>query len=204
MSYPDPLKHTAFVHDCVRRSKVAKWASCGASTQYEDLVQEGLLGLCKAAEKYEESYGVKFLTYAQYWINAYISSYCFEQMRVVRIPRNTAVAAWKEGKSHYRSAMSIDTGFATDDEKQGFNVLDMLGFVKDPSCDEDHDMRAMNERLKQAMRGLKPRVRETLIARFWREEKLEQIGDRYDVTRERARQMEAEGIQALKRTLGAR
>lgn len=202
MSTVNPLDHVSFVHSCVRNSKVAKWASVGACTQYDDLVQEGMLGLFKAAERYKPEHGVKFLTYAQYWINAYITSYCFDQMRTVRVPRNAATKAWREGKSHPRTALSIDTGFATDDENTGFSVLDMLGFVQDPASDEQKDVEDMNARLRQAMRALPERVRETLVARFWREEKLQQVGDRYDVSRERARQMEAEGISRLKRRFG--
>lgn len=202
MSTVNPLDHIAFVHDCVRRSKIAKWAKDGACTQYEDLVQEGMLGLWKAAEKFNPDKGVKFLTYAQYWINAYITHYCFEQLRTVRVPRNAAVKAWREGKSHPRCAVSIDSGFVTNDENKGFDILDMMGYVQDPCNDEQKDIEDMNQRLRNAMYALPERIRETLVSRFWREEKLQQVGDRYDVSRERARQMEAEGIRKLKQRFG--
>lgn len=71
------LSNMGFVHQCA-------WRRRGYHVDHEDLVQEGCLGLMKAVKRYEQRRGLRLITYAVHWINAYMDRYVMEHAAVVR------------------------------------------------------------------------------------------------------------------------
>jgi RNA polymerase sigma factor (sigma-70 family) len=193
----DITEHLPLVYWSVKRCKVAYWASLGACTGHEDAVQAGRMGLMRAAEKFDESRGIKFATYARWWIDAYIKDYCFEQLRTVRIPRNRQMRMWKKGIPVPTHATSIDTGFAVNDRDDGSSILDYLGFhahQEDEQPDTDH----LHSRLKSALRGLPAREAAVLHGRFYENRTLAELGEELGVSRERIRQLQLKALAKLK------
>lgn len=197
MSTIDVTEHLALVQWCAHKSKCAKWASKAACTSIEDVIQAGRLGLMRAAEQFDESRGVKFITYARWWVDAYIKDYCLLQSRTVRISRKTQLNMWKAGTPVRLHATSLDTGFAVGDHDDSHSALDFLGFntyQKDEQRDTDH----LHARLKSALRGLPAREAKVLHGRFYEDRTLESLGDELGVSRERIRQIEAKALGKLK------
>lgn len=193
----DVTKHFGLVEWSARKCKAAKWASVGVCTSHEDVIQVGRMGLMRAAEMFDESKGVKFATYARWWIDAYIKDWCFNQLRTVRIPRSSALKRWKAGKSTVLHALSIDSGFAPVDNGNEGNVLDSLGFHVHQD-DEIQDTEHLHARLRSAIRGLPKREAEVLHGRFFQDLTLAELGDKFKLSRERIRQIEANALSKLK------
>lgn len=193
----DVTKHFGLVEWSARKCKVASWASSGVCTGHEDVIQAGRMGLMKAAEKFDESRGVKFATYARWWIDAYIKDWCFNQLRTVRIPRNSALKLHKAGKAVAMHAASIDTGFAVCDTDHAMPVLDYLGYTTHQD-DEVPDTEHLHARLRSAIRGLPKREAFVLHGRFFKDLSLAELGETLCVSRERVRQIEAKALGKLK------
>lgn len=197
MSTIDVTEHFGLVEWSARRCKTAIWACKGACTGYDDVIQAGRMGLMRAAEKFDDSRGVQFATYARWWIDAYIKDLCFNKLRAVRIPRNVALKRWKAGTPVAMHATSIDTGF-TDRENGGdSHMLDYLGFhshQEDEQMDTDH----LHARLRSAIRGLPKREAAVLHGRFFDGLTLAQLGAEFGVSRERIRQLEAKALNKLR------
>lgn len=184
----------------------------------EDLVQQGSLGLLKAAEKYDASKEVRLITYAVYWIRAEIRDYVVRSYRIVRLgttrsERRALRAYRREGVESVaalaeRSGMpmarceklwpilvqqdsSLDVCF---DDARGPVVERMAGEMPTP---EDLTLaRTLREEQRCAVRGamlrLDKRERRIAHARFLSDEPctLEALGREFGVSKERVRQLE--------------
>lgn len=190
----DITEHMGLVYWIANRCKLAKAAQKGVSTTTEDLIQQGTIGLLKAAAKFDPERGVKFATYAKYWVEAYIKDYCLDQMRTVRVPARAQADAWHAGTS-YKQATSIDSAFAATENSENF--LDAIGMYH-AAEDETPDLKEQIEVLRSALLFLKPKERTVIEGRFFRSRTLEDIGIDLGVTRERVRQIEVIAIRKLK------
>ena len=197
-----------------------------------DLINEGNLGLIKAARRFDEKRGFKFISYAVWWIRQSILQAIAEHARIVRLPLNkigtinkinkafssleqeferapstSEVAdslefSEKEVKKAQKisgRSISLDAPLGTDSENDMYAVF----ASKDSKSPEDEILKgSLNEELKRILDTLSPREADIIKLYFGIEQSypltLEEIGDKFDLTRERVRQLKEKGIRKLK------
>ncbi len=204
----------------------------GQGLSLADLINEGNYGLIKAAKRFDETRGFKFISYAVWWIRQAILQALAEQSRVVRLPLNRIgtiskirkasarlqqeferkpnieeladeleidVKKVREAMQHTSRHLSMDAPFSDEDDN---SLLDVL---EDEECSKP-DQEMMEESVKidieRALSGL--HAREAEITRLYfgigREHPLtlEEIGKRFDLTRERVRQIKEKALRKLR------
>ncbi|MBO4633738.1 MAG: sigma-70 family RNA polymerase sigma factor [Bacteroidales bacterium] len=196
-----------------------------------DLINEGNLGLIKAAEKFDETRGFKFISYAVWWIRQSILQALAEQSRIVRLPLNQVGSLNKINKAlskfeqEYERApsneelsemidvpkdkisdtlrvgsrhVSVDAPFV---EGEDNSLLDVLPNDDSPSADRGLVNESLNTEIERALSTLTDREREIIKSFFGigcQEMTLEEIGERFGLTRERVRQIKEKAIRRLK------
>lgn len=196
-----------------------------------DLINEGNLGLIKAAEKFDETRGFKFISYAVWWIRQSILQAMSEHSRIVRLPLNhvgainkihKAMDAFEQENQRRASpeeiaemldipvekvresmrvsgrSVSVDTPFR--DGEDG-TMLDVMANEDDPGTDSGLNLESLSADIHRALAQLPEREREVLQALFGigtRELSLEEIGDKYGLTRERVRQIKEKALRHIK------
>lgn len=161
-----------------------------------DLINEGNLGLIKAAERFDETRGFKFISYAVWWIRQSILQALAEQSRVVRLPLNRVGALNKIGKAYSKleqqherepnaeeigKALDMSPGEVTDTLKMSgrhlsmdapFNqgednrLLDILHNDQEPSPDFSLMTDSLKREIEQALASLSPREAEVIRLYF--------------------------------------
>ena len=196
-----------------------------------DLINEGNLGLIKAAEKFDETRGFKFISYAVWWIRQSILQAIAEQSRIVRLPLNQVGSVSKinrmlnkfeQENERYPSIEEISDRIDLSVDK----IADALKFngrhvsVDAPFIDgEDNSLldvlpnndaimadylliqESLCEEISRALKTLNDRERNIVEAFFGinqSEMTLEEIGDKYGLTRERVRQIKEKAIRRLR------
>ena len=196
-----------------------------------DLINEGNLGLIKAAEKFDETRGFKFISYAVWWIRQSILQALAEQSRIVRLPLNQVGSLNKINKAlgkfeqEYERQpsneelaemidipkdkisdtlrvgsrhVSVDAPFV---EGEDNSLLDVLPNDDSPSADKTLVNESLNTEIERALITLTDREREIIKSFFGigcQEMTLEEIGERFGLTRERVRQIKEKAIRRLK------
>ena len=196
-----------------------------------DLINEGNLGLIKAAEKFDETRGFKFISYAVWWIRQSILQALAEQSRIVRLPLNQVGSLNKINKAlskfeqEFERApsneelsemidvpkdkisdtlrvgsrhVSVDAPFV---EGEDNSLLDVLPNDDSPSADRGLVNESLNTEIERALSTLTDREREIIKSFFGigcQEMTLEEIGERFGLTRERVRQIKEKAIRRLK------
>ena len=186
-----------------------------------DLINEGNLGLIKAAEKFDETRGFKFISYAVWWIRQSILQALAEQSRIVRLPLNQVGSLNKINKAFARFEQEHERTpspeeLATELELPKEKVTDTLRVagrhvsVDAPFADgEDNSLLdvLVNPDSPNADRGLineslSTEVDRDIIKYFFgigtSEMTLEEIGEKFDLTRERVRQIKEKAIRRLR------
>ena len=196
-----------------------------------DLINEGNLGLIKAAEKFDETRGFKFISYAVWWIRQSILQALAEQSRIVRLPLNQvgslnkinkALSKFEQENERMPSSeelsemidvpkdkiadtlrvsgrhVSVDAPFV---EGEDNSLLDVLVNNDSPSADRGLVNESLNKEIERALSPLTPRERDIVKSFFGigcQEMTLEEIGERFGLTRERVRQIKEKAIRRLK------
>jgi RNA polymerase primary sigma factor len=163
----------------------------GMGLTLEDLIGFGNIGLFEAAEKFDTSKNLKFITFAVWYIRAEIQKALNDMSRVVRVPSHlTATAEY--------SAKSISTPVGDGDNKETYADR----FLAADNVKSSRDRSDLKYDLDRALSQLKPKQREA-ITRFYGigfeyEMCMDQIAEELDVTGERARQLVRQAENALK------
>jgi len=196
-----------------------------------DLINEGNMGLIKAAQKFDETRGFKFISYAVWWIRQSILQAIAEQSRIVRLPLNQVgnvnkinkmlnkfeqenerkpspeeiadsidlpeekvVDAMKVSGRH----VSVDAPFIDGEDN---SLLDVLVNDDAPMADDELVMESLRKEIKRALMSLNERERNIIVAFYGIDQPemtLEEIGEKYGLTRERVRQIKEKAIRRLR------
>ncbi|MBT8235366.1 MAG: sigma-70 family RNA polymerase sigma factor [Bacteroidia bacterium] len=199
-----------------------------------DLINEGNLGLIKAAQRFDETRGFKFISYAVWWIRQSILQALAEQSRIVRLPLNKIGSINKINKTfafleqaHERmpSAEEIakELDMTVEDVKQSLknsgrhvsmdaplidgedsNLYDVLRSGESPNPDRELLHESLRTEIERALETLTPREADVIRLYFGlagqHSMTLEEIGETFDLTRERVRQIKEKAIRRLKHT----
>ena len=188
-----------------------------------DLINEGNLGLIKAAEKFDETRGFKFISYAVWWIRQSILQALAEQSRIVRLPLNQVGSLNKINKAFARfeqehertpSPEELATELDLPREKvsdtlrvapfadgEDNSLLDVLVNPDSPNADRGLISESLSTEVDRALETLTERERDIIKYFFGigcSEMTLEEIGEKFDLTRERVRQIKEKAIRRLR------
>lgn len=199
-----------------------------------DLINEGNLGLIKAAKRFDETRGFKFISYAVWWIRQSILQALAEQSRIVRLPLNKigsinkinkmyafleqenerppsaeeiakkldmTVNDVKESMKNSGRHVSMDAPLI---EGEDSNLYDVLNSGESPNPDKSLLHESLRIEISRALETLTPREADVVRLYFGLGEHqpmtLEEIGETFDLTRERVRQIKEKAIRRLKHT----
>lgn len=199
-----------------------------------DLINEGNLGLIKAAQRFDETRGFKFISYAVWWIRQSILQALAEQSRIVRLPLNKIGSINKINKTyafleqaHERppspEEIAKELDMTINDVKESLknagrhvsmdapliegedsNLYDVLRSGESPNPDRDLLHESLRTEIERALETLTPREADVIRLYFGLGDQhpmtLEEIGETFDLTRERVRQIKEKAIRRLKHT----
>lgn len=198
-----------------------------------DLINEGNLGLIKAAQRFDETRGFKFISYAVWWIRQSILQSLAEQSRIVRLPLNRVGAINKISK-YYNQLLQefereptpeeiskvvdmtadeiretlrnasrqiyIDSPFGTDSENK--SLYDILEDNSQPKPDSGLMSDSMKSEIESVLNTLADREREVIKLYYGigveHSMTLEEIGEKFNLTRERVRQIKEKALRRLR------
>ncbi len=199
-----------------------------------DLINEGNLGLIKAAQRFDETRGFKFISYAVWWIRQSILQALAEQSRIVRLPLNKIGSINKINKAyatleqkHQRPPSAEEIAevleMSEDDVKESLrnsgrhvsmdaplvegedsNLYDVLNSSDSPHPDQDLMVDSLRTEIERSLATLTPREGDVIRLYFGLNGQhtltLEEIGEKFDLTRERVRQIKEKAIRRMKHT----
>lgn len=198
-----------------------------------DLINEGNLGLVKAAQRFDETRGFKFISYAVWWIRQSILHALAEQSRIVRLPLNKIGAINKinktfsyleqaherppsaeeiadeldmtitEVKQSLKNAgrhVSMDAPF---EEGESSNLYDVLQHGESPNPEGSLINESLNTEIGRILNTLNDKEEKVVRLFFGIDQKspksLDEIGQEFDLTRERVRQIREKALRKLKK-----
>jgi RNA polymerase primary sigma factor len=197
-----------------------------------DLINEGNVGLIRAASRFDEKRGFKFISYAVWWIRQAIMQALAEQSRVVRLPLNRISSLSKLAKASSEleqkyereptaeelarvmemseseindtrlmsgRAMSMNAPLK---EGEDNSLLDMLSDTNGETPDQDLVFNSLKQEISRSLSSLTVRESDVIISYFGLNGSqaltLEEIGDKFSLTRERVRQIKEKAIRRLR------
>ena len=199
-----------------------------------DLINEGNLGLIKAARRFDETRGFKFISYAVWWIRQSILQALAEQSRIVRLPLNKIGSINKINKTYAfleqanqrppsPEEIAKELDMTINDVKESLknagrhismdaplidgedsNLYDVLRSGESPNPDRELITESLRTEIERALETLTPREADVVRLYFGLGNQqpmtLEEIGETFELTRERVRQIKEKAIRRLKHT----
>lgn len=198
----------------------------------DDLINEGNLGLIKAAKRFDETKGFKFISYAVWWIRQSVLQSLAEQTRTVRLPLNRIATINRIGKTHDSleqvfkreptqeeiaeslemssgeinfisqlpgKQLSLDTSISSDNKT---NLLEVIGDDKFLLPDQQVTDQSLKEEIEKVFETLLKKEADILRMYFGfdreRPATLEEIGEKFQINKERVRQIKEKAIIRLR------
>ena len=205
-----------------------------------DLINEGNIGLIKAAERFDETRGFKFISYAVWWIRQSILQALAEQARMVRLPLNKigiinkinrayseleqrnerppsvdeladflecSAEDVRQSLSNSGRHVSMDASLVEGDESSS-SMYDLLSNDSMPNPDSELETESLKKDIERSLRTLTSRECDVVQMYYGLNGRypltLEEIGEKFDLTRERVRQIKEKAIRRLKHTSRSR
>jgi len=199
-----------------------------------DLINEGNLGLIKAAKRFDETRGFKFISYAVWWIRQSILQALAEQSRIVRLPLNKIGSINKINKTYATLEQKYEREPSADEianvleispndvresqrnsgrhismdaplvDGEDSNLYDVIMSGESPNPDDSLINDSLRTEIERSLMTLTDREADVIRLYFGLGSKhamtLEEIGEKFDLTRERVRQIKEKGIRRLKHT----
>ncbi len=199
-----------------------------------DLINEGNLGLIKAAKRFDETRGFKFISYAVWWIRQSILQALAEQSRIVRLPLNKIGSINKINKAYAILEQKFERPPSAEEiaelvdlsitevkqslkntgrhvsmdapliEGEDSSLYDVIGSEDSPNPDADLMLESLREEIRRALDTLTHREADVVSSYFGlnggHAMTLEEIGEKFDLTRERVRQIKEKAVRRLKQT----
>ena len=199
-----------------------------------DLINEGNLGLIKAAQRFDETRGFKFISYAVWWIRQSILQALAEQSRIVRLPLNKIGSINKINKAYAKLEQENERDPSADEiasvldmslndvresqrnagrhvsmdapllEGEDSNLYDVIMSGESPSPEQSLMTSSLRTEIERSLTTLTDREADVIKLYFGLDGThpmtLEEIGEKFDLTRERVRQIKEKGIRRLKHT----
>ena len=199
-----------------------------------DLINEGNVGLVKAAKRFDETRGFKFISYAVWWIRQSILQALAEQSRVVRLPLNKigdinkirkasihleqvherkpsaaeiakeldmTIANVKQSLKNANRSLSMDAPFQEGENDN--NLYDVISSGETPNPDKSLIHDSLKIEIDRALDTLAPREADVVRLNFGLSNQpamtLQEIGDTFDLSRERVRQIREKAIRRLRK-----
>ena len=199
-----------------------------------DLINEGNAGLVKAAKRFDETRGFKFISYAVWWIRQAILQALAEQSRIVRLPLNkigtinkirkayayleqrhqrppnseeiareldVSVHEVKQSMKNSGRHLSMDAQIGSEED---FSLYDVMSQKDSPRPDKNLMAESLNIEIERALETLPEKESQVIKLSYGIGEKhpmtLEEIGQIFDLTRERIRQIREKGIRRLRKS----
>lgn len=198
-----------------------------------DLINEGNLGLIKAAQRFDETRGFKFISYAVWWIRQSILQALAEQSRIVRLPLNKigtinkvrktfneleqkferepnefelaqvmdmSISEIKASMKNNKRHVSMDAPLSNDEDSS--NMYDLMTSDDLPDPDKQLIHESLSKEINNTLKSIPSREAEVLKMFFGlngnRQYSLEEIGDYFELTRERVRQIKEKAVRRLR------
>ncbi len=211
-------------------SVAKKYQNYGLSL--EDLISEGNLGLIKAAKRFDETRGFKFISYAVWWIRQSILQAISQQSRIVRLPLNKVDVVTKMRKIYQELEKEYDREPTTEEvaeameltkdeieetiiaaertvsvdaprgDDEDSSLLEILEETSHGDPQDDLNDESLHHEVERALATLTSREAEIIRLYFGIDRDqaltLEQIGNKYDLTRERIRQIKEKALRKLR------
>ena len=170
---------------------------CGMGLELEDLIGFANLGLFEAAKRFDPDRGVKFISFAVWYVRAELQKCLNDKSRVVRIPSHKTMT---EGKDF--STLSTSTKVGDDEDSETYADRYLAG----EQAKAKHEVTDLKELLNIALNSLKPKQRDAVKMFYGIDREyamhMEQVAEELNVTGERARQLVRQGECALRKVDG--
>src|SRR5215217_7878857 len=159
-----------------------------------DLIQEANIGLMKAVQKFDPDKGIRLISYAVWWIRAYIQNYILKSWSLVKL-----------GTTQAQRNLSLDAPMGEDGGNSHVDFVQSASASQDDEFADKEEAGIINARVRTALMRLDPRERFIIEQRVMNERPmtLKELGEHFGFSRERARQLEIRAKDKLKAELAA-